>query len=75
MSERRKAKIIKDLQKRKTLLERMTEDDPRAFERCSSLASSAKLFGYFLIFRSYSQSTKTKWKTEIGSSALIFGRK
>lgn len=76
MSEERKAKeIIKDLKKRKTLLERMTERMiPRAFER-PPVAASAKLFAYFDIPDPYSPILKKpkKWKTEIGSSALILG--
>ena len=76
MSEERKAKeILKELQKRKTLLERMTERMiPRAFERVP-VASSARLFAYFDIPDPYSpilQKPK-KWKTDIGSSALILG--
>lgn len=76
MSEERKAKeILKDLTKRKTLLERMTERMiPRAFERIS-VASSARLFEYFDIPDPYSPILKKpkKWRTEIGSSALILG--
>jgi len=76
MNQERKAKdIIKDLPKRRTLLEKMTERMiPRAFER-PPVASSARLFEYFDIPDPYSPILKKpkKWKTEIGTSALILG--
>ena len=76
MSEEPKAKdILEELTKRRTLLERMTERMlPRAFRRIS-VASSARLFDYFDVPDPYSPilQKRKKWKSEIGTSALILG--